>query len=105
MTRTRITTTIKRQWLAKIVAGTKKFEYREIKPYWTHRFIQPGGTTIPCPFELRMINGMSKKAPEVTVLIDKIDIGPQEPFEGYDEGDVYRLHIRKVLSVKNWNRR
>ncbi len=27
-----ITTTIKRQWLAQIVAGTKKIECRQIKP-------------------------------------------------------------------------
>ena len=32
----RITTTIRRQWLAQIVAGTKKIEYRQIKPYWTN---------------------------------------------------------------------
>ena len=31
----RITTTIERQWLAEIIAGTKKIEYRRIKPYWT----------------------------------------------------------------------
>jgi hypothetical protein len=30
--RDRLTTTIKRQWLAEIIAGTKKIEYREIKP-------------------------------------------------------------------------
>jgi hypothetical protein len=34
----RITTTIERQWLAEIVAGTKKIKYRQIKPYWTKRF-------------------------------------------------------------------
>ena len=28
-----ITTTIEREWLAQIIAGTKKIEYREIKPY------------------------------------------------------------------------
>ena len=33
----RITTTIKRQWLAEIIEGTKRIEYREIKPYWTKR--------------------------------------------------------------------
>ena len=33
----RITTTIKRPWFAAIIAGTKKIEYREIKPYWTKR--------------------------------------------------------------------
>jgi hypothetical protein len=34
----RITTTIEREWLAEIIAGTKKIEYRQIKPYWTKRF-------------------------------------------------------------------
>jgi hypothetical protein len=34
----RITTTIKREWLAEIIAGKKKIEYRQIKPYWTERF-------------------------------------------------------------------
>jgi hypothetical protein len=29
----RITTTIEREWLAQIVAGTKKIEYRQIKPH------------------------------------------------------------------------
>jgi hypothetical protein len=31
----RITTTIEREWLAEIIAGTTKIEYRQIKPYWT----------------------------------------------------------------------
>jgi hypothetical protein len=33
----KLTTTIKRPWLAEIIEGTKKIEYREIKPYWTNR--------------------------------------------------------------------
>ena len=28
----RSTTTIEREWLAEIIAGTKKIEYRQIKP-------------------------------------------------------------------------
>ncbi len=44
-----VTTTIEREWLAQIVAGTKKIEYREIKPYWTKRF-----TKVSLPFELRL---------------------------------------------------
>ena len=35
-----ITTTIKREWLREIVAGRKRVEYREIKPYWERRFSQ-----------------------------------------------------------------
>jgi hypothetical protein len=34
----RITTTIECEWLAQSIAGTKKIEYRQIKPYWTKRF-------------------------------------------------------------------
>jgi len=56
-----ITTTIKRQWLREIVAGRKKIEYREIKPYWVRRL-----SAIETPFALRLINGMQAKAPEVT---------------------------------------
>jgi hypothetical protein len=32
-----ITTTLKREWFAKIVARSKRIEYREIKPHWTTR--------------------------------------------------------------------
>ena len=48
MSRDRITTTIEREWLAQIIAGTKKIEYRQIKPYWTKRF-----ATVSVPFESR----------------------------------------------------
>lgn len=92
----KITTTIQRQWLAEIVAGTKTIEYREVKPYWTMRLVQSGGTTIPCPFKMRLINGMSKKAPEVTVRIDKITVDTHVPPTQFE------LHIGKVLNVKNW---
>lgn len=83
---TRITTRIKRQFLAEIVAGVKKIEYREIKPYWTRRL-----WGILVPFELRLINGMNKRAPEVTVLITQITMGKE-----------YELWIGGILSVKNW---
>ena len=88
----RITTTIKRQWLAEIIAGTKKIEYRVIKPYWTMRLKR---ATVP--FELRLINGMNPPIPEVTVLIHKITRDSRE--------GVYELHIKKVLGFKHWDKR
>jgi hypothetical protein len=81
-----LTTTIKRQFLAEIVEGTKLIEYREIKPYWTKKFRK-----ISVPFNLRLINGMSKTAPEVTVLITTITKGKE-----------WELHIGRVLAYKNW---
>ena len=38
-----LTLPIKRQWYDQILAGTKKIEYREIKPYWTSRFFKELG--------------------------------------------------------------
>lgn len=87
---TTITTTIKREFLAAIIAGTKKKEYREVKPYWFKRL-----ALLVCPFKMRLINGMSKKAPEVTVRIDAVWFKPE----------AYELRIGKVLSYKNWNKR
>jgi hypothetical protein len=87
----RITTTIERQWLAEIIAGTKKIEYRQIKPYWTKRFEK-----ISVPFELRLLNGMNPPVPEVTVLIHKIT-------KDRRAGE-YQLHIKKVLGFKHWDK-
>src|SRR5438552_3161285 len=66
----RITTTIEREWLAQIIAGTKKVEYRQIKPYWTKRFEK-----VTVPFELRLLNGMIPPVPEVTFLIHQRNDG------------------------------
>ena len=85
----RITTTIEREWLAQIIAGTKKIEYRQIKPYWTKRFAK-----VSVPFELRLLNGMNPPVPEVTVLIHRIT---------RRAGD-YCLHIKKVLNHKHWDK-
>ena len=88
----RITTTIEREWLAQIIAGTKKIEYRQIKPYWTKRFEK-----VLVPFELRLLNGMTPPVPEVTVLIHKIT---KDRSAG-----VYELRIKKVLAFKHWDKR
>jgi hypothetical protein len=88
----KITTTIERQWLREIAAGRKRVEYREIKPYWTERL-----SRVKAPFELRLINGMQVKAPEITVLVRSVG-------ENEREG-CYELHISKIISLKNWNLR
>lgn len=88
----RITTTIEREWLAQIIAGTKKIEYRQLKPYWTKRFKK-----VSVPFELRLLNGMNPPVPEVTVLIHKI-------VKDRRAGE-YQLHIKKVLGFKHWDKR
>lgn len=92
MQRDRLTTTIKRPWLAEIIAGTKKIEYRQIKPYWTKRL-----KSVRVPFEMRLINGMNPPVPEVTVLIHKVTKNRHHK--------AYEFHIRKVLWFKHWDKR
>lgn len=88
----KLTTTIERQWLREIVAGRKTVEYRAIKPYWTKRLERVGR-----PFLLRMINGMAVRAPEVTVLIDRV--------RKNRASGRYALHIAGVVKVKHWDAR
>jgi hypothetical protein len=88
----KLTTTIKREWLREIVSGRKTIEYREIKPYWERRL-----SDISIPFHLRLINGMSKAAPEVAVEVGQIVRNTRQ--------GTFDLHITKILRVKNWDRR
>lgn len=86
----KITTTIKRQFFKEIVAKRKLIEYREIKDYWQKRF-----AGIETPFLLRLINGMSKTAPEVTLEVFNI-------VENRETGD-FELHLGRILEIKNWD--
>jgi hypothetical protein len=72
--------------------GELQNSHRQIKPYWTKRFAK-----ISFPFELRLLNGMNPPVPEVTVLIHRIT-------KDRRAGE-YRLHIKKVLGYKHWDKR
>jgi hypothetical protein len=88
----KLTTTIKREWLKEIVAKRKRIEYREIKDYWEERL-----NGLKTPFLLRLINGMSKMAPEVTVEVIQVVRNDRE-------GE-FELHLGKIIEVKNWDTR
>jgi hypothetical protein len=88
----KITTTIKREWLREIAAGRKKVEYREIKPYWTHRL-----SGVKVPFHIRLINGMQVKAPEITVLVKRVRKNSRE--------GCYELHLGRIINLQNWDRK
>jgi len=86
-----LTANIKREWLARILDGSKKIEYRDATDYWLSRLERVG----PPPFHLRLINGMSPAAPEATVLVDKVDI---DLLYG-----VIRLHIGQIIECIRWD--
>lgn len=83
---------IHREFFVKILSGEKKIEYRAFTPYWQTRIDKAG----PPPFHLRVINGMLKNAPELTVVVKKVLINPW--------AGEYELHLGDVIDVKNWDR-
>jgi hypothetical protein len=85
-----ITTTIKREWFRQIVSREKKIEYREIKPYWTRRL-----EGVQVPFRLRLINGMEKNSPRLTVTVVKVRA----------RDGSYELHLGRVREVMHWDRK
>ena len=87
-----ITTTLRRQPFAQIVARVKRIEYRDIKPYWTERVRK-----VRTPFRLVLRNGMSPPIPVVTVRIDRVTLRPR--------AGEYALHIERVLRVEHWDRK
>ena len=90
-----IATTLKREWFCKIVDGSKRIEYREIKPYWTGRL-----RAVTVPFRLVLRNGMSPPIPVVTVRIDRVVPSPW----GRKRSGTYALHIGRLLKVEHWDR-
>jgi hypothetical protein len=90
-----VTMNIARKWFAAIlsVPPRKKIEYRELKPFWERRFALVGNG----PFQLRLLNGMLDPVPEALIVVDRLE---------RDEGNgEFRLHLGRVLSVKNWDRK
>ncbi len=92
-----ITTTLEREWFAKIVDGSKRVEYREIKPYWTSRL-----SKVETPFRLVLRNGMNRPIPVLTVRIDRIAPNPRR--KGRKRKGSYALHIGRILKVEHWDR-
>ena len=77
--------TLKRQYFDEIVAGTKREEYREIKPYWTKRLEGKNFN------EILFKNGYSKNAPLMRV-----------EWLGMAKGTThYIIKLGRILEVRN----
>jgi hypothetical protein len=86
----KITTTIKREWLREIANRTKRVEYREIKQYWVKRLSE-----VKPPFLLRLINGMQRNAPEITVIVTKV--------RKNSRSRQFELVLGKIVELKHWS--
>jgi tetratricopeptide (TPR) repeat protein len=87
-----MTANIHREFFAAIAAGRKKVEYRAATEFWQTRIEKAGEP----PFHLRIINGMTKNAPELTVGVEKVLLNVWE-------GE-YELHLGKLIDLKGWDR-
>lgn len=89
-----LTLTVSKEWFEMIVAGEKKEEYREIKPYWASRLINQQAESGEVLFDefggycraignpeykpfthVLFINGYRKDSPKVEKKIESITIG------------------------------
>lgn len=86
-----LTANIQREWLARILDGSKKIEYRDLSEYWINRLNRVG----PPPFRFRLINGMKADSPEVTILVNKVDIDLLRAS--------IRFHLGDVISKLRWD--
>ena len=77
--------TLLKKWFDLILAGTKKEEYREIKPYWTKRLL---GKEFD---EIYFKNGYSKNSPFMRVEWKGIR----------KEKDRFVILLEKILEVRN----
>ncbi len=71
---------VKKQYFDLIMAKIKKEDYREIKPYWSNRFLDIGG---PNDFKswdaVHIKNGYSKGAPLGLFVFNGIEIKKPNP--------------------------
>lgn len=96
---------IKEKYFGQIDRNEKLEEYREIKEYWTKRFITAGllnadGTPSGKVVEVSVRNGYGKNAPEIRARV-LLSIGPGRPEWGAPPGvDLYRLFIVRKVRIR-----
>ena len=77
--------TLLRKWFDLIASGEKTKEFRDIKPYWTTRFLNKEFD------EIYFKNGYSKKSPFMRVEWKGMNV----------EDNRYAISLGRVLEVKN----
>lgn len=93
---------IKKKWFDMILSGEKKEEYREIKSYYTSRFmgnvlLLMDGTPNPWGGRVIFRNGYSRKSPSFIATVT-LDIGEGRIEWGAEEGKNY--YILKICDIE-----
>lgn len=109
-----LTLPIEKKWFDMIAFGKKQEEYREIKSYWTSRFIGKELDFGDLPYEfcrqtpnytMTVIfkNGYRKDSPQMTCKC-RLRIGTGKTEWGAEpKKEYYILEILEILEIKNWD--
>jgi len=90
--------TLHRLWFDAIAKGEKREEFRQIKPYWTNRFIKDG---LAIKYdEIHFKNGYAKDAPFMRVEWKGLSDTHSSPFG--ENVNVYAIKLGKIVEIKNW---
>ena len=87
--------TLHRNWFDEIANGSKVFEYREIKAYWTKR-LRTESNEFKKFDEIHFTNGYGKDRPFMRVECLEINFGT---FEGRV---VFAIGLGKILEIRNY---
>ena len=82
--------TLKREYFAQIVEGTKHIEYREYKPYWKSRL---EGKKYE---QIHFRNGYSKNPPEMDVECRGIKLVSK------GRSAEYQIRLGRITNLKRW---
>jgi hypothetical protein len=82
--------TLKREYFAQIVEGTKGIEYREYKPYWKLRL---EGKKYE---QIHFRNGYLKNSPEMDVECRGIKLVSK------GRGAEYQIRLGRITNLKRW---
>lgn len=99
----RLHLTLKKKWFDMILSGEKKFEYRELKPYWRKRFVIEGThppITVSNFDHILFRNGYSNQSPKMIVELNGISIGFGKPEIGGDPNNLqFVLSLGEVVAI------
>lgn len=99
-----LTLPIKKKWFNMILLGEKKEEYRELKPYWTTRFMKvfefkDGTPTGEDTKEIILRNGYGANTPYIKVLCT-LQVKTGKPEWGAEPDILYYvLKIQKITEM------
>ena len=97
--------TLKKKWFDMILSGQKKYEYRELKPYWRKRFVIDGTHPPVCVTKYDYVlfsNGYSKDCPKMKVKLNHIFISFGKPEIGGDPNNLqFVLWLGDVIETQN----